>query len=68
MKITLNQKQRENLASFFTTIAAAWFVALFVVPKLSNEFDILTVLRFIVNIIGTLAISLYFLKEGKNDR
>lgn len=68
MKIVFNKNQREGLSSFFNNIAVAWFVGLFVVPRLSGEFDILTVIRFIVNIIGALAISLYFLKEDKNDR
>lgn len=68
MNINLNTKQRESLSSFFNNIAVAWFVALFVVPKISREFDVLTVIRFIANIIGTLTISLYFLRKEKYDR
>lgn len=56
------------VSGFFSNVAVAWFVGLFVAPRLSSEFDALTMVRYGVNMIGTLFISLLLLKEEKNDR
>ena len=63
MATSLNLEQRKALSSFFIGIAIAWFVGLFVAPKLSDAFDTLTITRYIVNIISTLYISLYLLRR-----
>lgn len=63
MSFVFNPAQRESLSSFFNNIAVAWFVGLFVVPKLTPDFDALTVLRFLGNMAGALILSLLFLRE-----
>ena len=63
MKIRLNQTQREKLASFFMDLSVAWFVGLFVVPVLPESFDGLIFMKYLANMIGTFAFSLWLLKE-----
>jgi|GEM_PF-3053480 len=65
MKIKLNKKQKEAISSFFMSLSVAWFIGLFVVPRLSLEFDILTFAKYVVNMIGTFVLGLLFLKEEK---
>lgn len=59
----LNTKQRESLASFFNSIAVGWFLALFSVPFLGSQIPLLTMIQLVVNIVGALYISLYFLRN-----
>ncbi len=61
--IQFNISQRKALSAFLNNIAAAWFVGLFVAPRLSTEFDTLIILRYLVNIIGALYLSLSLLKN-----
>lgn len=63
MKVSLNLEQKKLLSSFFNSIAVAWFIGAFVVPKLSPEFDLLTLAKYIGNMIIALAIAVYLLKE-----
>jgi hypothetical protein len=63
----LNTQQRKNLASFFNSLAVAWFVGAFVVPYINFEFTWLILLKYIVNIIADLTISHLLLLEVKNE-
>jgi hypothetical protein len=63
MKIKLNQKQREKIASFLMDVSVAWFVGLFVVPSLPETFNALIFCKYLVNMIGTFFFSLWVLKE-----
>lgn len=64
MRIKLNKKQKEIISSFFMNISVAWFVGLFVVPTLSASFDVLTFIKYLVNMIGTFAIAVMLVKEA----
>jgi len=44
MRFFLNSDQEKALSTFFNNIAVAWFIGLFVVPKLSSDLDLLTVM------------------------
>lgn len=57
----LNVEQRKALSAFFQSLAVAWFVGAFVVPYVSSEFSLLIFLKYIVNIIVNLTLSLLFL-------
>lgn len=67
MILHLNSDQRRNLASFFNSIAVAWFVGAFVVPYLSQEFNWLILCKYIVNIIADLTVSHILLTDIKNE-
>lgn len=63
MSVKLNWEQRKALSSFFISIAVAWFIDAFVSPQISPEFNLLTLIRYLVNMIGALILALMFLKE-----
>jgi hypothetical protein len=60
----LNQKQRESLASFFTSIAVGWFTAAFIVVAVSKDLTWLILFKFVGNMMGSLYLSLWLLKEN----
>lgn len=47
-------------------VSVAWFVGIFVVPKLTSDFSALTFIKYLVNMVGTFLIGVFLLKEG-ND-
>lgn len=59
----LTKPQRKQLADFFTTIAAAWFIGLFVAPRITSEFDIFTIMRYILNCLMMLLLALVMVRE-----
>lgn len=63
MNILLNLSQKKALSNFFSNVAVAWFVALFITPSI-RDIDPLTVLRFIANMVFALYLSLFLLKEN----
>jgi hypothetical protein len=58
-----NKDQQRLLSDFFSNIAAAYFIGLFVVPKLTSDFDALTVIKYVVNMIGMLVVALWLLNK-----
>lgn len=64
MRIRINKRQKEIVSSFFMNISVAWFVGLFVVPTLSASFDVLTFIKYLVNMIGTFTIAVMLVKES----
>jgi hypothetical protein len=65
MRVKLNRKQIESISGFFMNISVAWFVGVFVVPKLTSDFTSLTFLKYLVNMVGTFLIGIFLLKEDK---
>lgn len=63
MKLPLNYSQKKVLSSFFINVAVAWFVAAFVTPEITSELNILTLFRYLANMILALFLALLFLKE-----
>lgn len=63
MILKLNKSQKATLSDFLRDIALAYFIGLFVVPKLSSDFDALTTIKYIVNIGMYLTASLLLRKE-----
>jgi len=63
----LNQKQQESLSSFFSNVAVGWFTAAFIVVSVSKDTTWLILFKFIANMIGSLYISLWLLKERKYE-
>jgi hypothetical protein len=61
----LNKKQKEAVAGFCFNIAVAWFVGIFVVPKLTADFDFLTFFKYLVNMSGMFLAGILLLKEEK---
>lgn len=59
----LNKKQRESLASFFSSTAVGWFSAAFIVIYVSPQVTWLIFSKFLVNMMGSLYISMWLLKE-----
>jgi hypothetical protein len=62
-----NQKQIEQLSSFFSNVAVGWFTAAFIVISVSKDLTWLILLKFIVNMMGSLYFSLWLLKEKNYD-
>ena len=67
MRLVLNQKQREQLSSFFSNIAVGWFSAAFIVIAVSKDMTWLILLKFVGNMLGSLYLSLWLLKEEFYD-
>lgn len=65
MKVLLNLEQKKSLSSFFNSLAVGWFLALFATPNIAESFNPLTLVIYLVNMIGALYISLFLLKEAK---
>lgn len=63
MKLKLNKKQIESISGFCMNISVAWFVGIFVVPRLSSDFTTLTFFRYLVNMVGAFLIGVLILKE-----
>jgi len=63
----LNQEQKKSLSSFFTGISVGWFIALFASPNFLSDIKPLTIVSYLVNIIGAIFLSLFVLKEEKNN-
>ena len=63
MRVFVNASQKRALSSFFSNVAVAWFVGAFVTPVISSEFTLLTIIRYLVNMIIALYLALYLLKE-----
>lgn len=63
MRITLNLAQRRSLSTFFNNIAVAWFGAAFITPSIELSFNPLTIIKFLVNMIAALYLSLVFLED-----
>lgn len=63
MIVKLNKSQRAMLSDFLKDIALAYFIGLFVVPKLSSDFDTLTTIKYLVNIGMYLTAALLLRKE-----
>lgn len=63
LNILLNSSQRKALSQFFNNIAVGWFVAAFVTPNLASQFQLLTLIGYLINMIGALYISLWFINE-----
>ncbi|MBP9719373.1 MAG: hypothetical protein KBD46_02805 [Candidatus Levybacteria bacterium] len=59
----LNKNQKNTLSDFLKDIALAFFIGLFVVPKLSSDFDTLTTIKYLVNIGMYLTAALLLRKE-----
>lgn len=68
MKVRLNFEQRKSLSGFFSSLSIAWFIAIFATPSIVKDFNLLTTLMYIVNMIGALYISLWLLKENNYDK
>jgi len=64
MHTYLNQKQKASLSSFFSNIAVGWFTAAFIVVTVSKEVTWLILFKFVVNMMGSLYLSLWLLKEN----
>jgi len=63
MKISLNKSQKLLLSDFFNNVAVAAFIALFLAPDLSPNFNSLTAFKYIANIVVDLVIALSFRKD-----
>lgn len=63
MKMEINSSQKKAISGFFVNIAVAWFVGAFVTPKISPDFDTLTLIRYLANMIGAIVLALFFLKD-----
>lgn len=61
MQSPFNPSQRKALSQFFNNIAVAWFVVAFATPNLATQFHMLTLLGYIINMIGALYIALWFI-------
>ena len=59
----LNLEQRKSLSLFFNNVAVGWFISGIIAPSLIREFDPLTPLKVIVNILSALYLSLVLVKE-----
>jgi hypothetical protein len=64
MQAFFNQKQKESLASFFSNIAVGWFAAAFIVITVSKDLTWLILFKFVGNMLGSLYLSLWLLKEN----
>jgi len=62
-----NVEQRKTLASFFTSLAVAWYVGVFVVPYLSSDFTGLIIIKYLGNMLVDLIISYILLVGIKNE-
>ena len=62
MYFRLNNKQKEELASFFTNLAVGWFTAAFIVTAISPDVTVFTFTRYLVNMVGAVSISLLLLR------
>ncbi len=67
MQNFLNEKQKEQLSSFFSNVSVGWFTAAFIVIAVSKDLTWLILLKFIGNMLGSLYISLWLLKEKNYD-
>ena len=63
MVIKLNSEQRKSLASFFNSLAVAWFVAVFATPIIAFDITALTIVRYLVNMVSALVVAHYLLKD-----
>ena len=65
MKNILNKKQTEAVAAFCFNISVAWFIGIFVVPKLTSDFTSLTFFKYLANMSGMFLAGILLLKEDK---
>jgi len=62
-----NKKQIDQLASFFSNVAVGWFTAAFIVVSVSTDVTWLILLKFVGNMVGSLYLSLWLLKENNYE-
>jgi hypothetical protein len=67
MNTYFNKQQIQQLSSFFSNVAVGWFTAAFIVIVVSKDLTWLILLKFVGNMMGSLYLSLWLLKEENYD-